>query len=186
MLVESSVSHRQARRQRRVIACLQYLPLTCLLAVGSLVFAMACVLAVMRAADRGPVYVVATVQAGLAHHPGVWVGRTVRVRGVVALCLTADSQSDPQDCSQEPAYLVDAVGVGGVLPLAWGRQDAVLAFLRRVPLVRQVVPPPTRPRWGMLATYRVQLRATAAGRCGVPRCYEALLLDAAPSSLDGG
>ncbi|HWE62684.1 MAG TPA: hypothetical protein VHB98_13300 [Chloroflexota bacterium] len=173
MIVGRDVSHRPACGRRRVNACLKYLPLICLLAVG---IAVAC------RTGRVPVYSIATVQAGLAHHPSVWVGRTVHVRGVAALCLTSDSQSDPQYCSQEPTYLVDAIRTGGVLPLAWGRQDAVRAFLRRVPLVRAVVAPPQTPRWWLLATYWVQLRATATGFCGIPPCYEALLLDAAPES----
>jgi hypothetical protein len=56
-------------------------PLTCLLAVGSVVLTVASVHALMRSTDRGPLYSVATVQAGLAHHPDAWVGRTMWVLG---------------------------------------------------------------------------------------------------------
>jgi hypothetical protein len=59
--------------------------LTCMLAVGSLVLAVGCMLGVARSADRWPVYAVATVQAGLAHRPSAWVGRTVWVRGVAVI-----------------------------------------------------------------------------------------------------
>jgi hypothetical protein len=38
--------------------------------------------------DRGRVYSVAQVQAGLVDQPEAWVGRTVRVRGIAALCLS--------------------------------------------------------------------------------------------------
>ena len=59
-----------------------------------------------RAAGRqvrhGPLYTVAQVQAGLAHQRGIWVGRTVRVRGSAVLCLSSDSQRDPQRCSRWP------------------------------------------------------------------------------------
>jgi hypothetical protein len=33
------------------------------------------------------VYVVAEIQAGMAHDPPVWLGRMVRVRGIVERCL---------------------------------------------------------------------------------------------------
>jgi hypothetical protein len=80
---------------------------------------------------------------------------------------------------------MDAVVTSPFLPLAWGRPAAVRALLRRVPLVSQLIAPPQTPRWWMPATYRVQLRA-AAGLCGVPPCYEALLLAAAPNGPIGG
>jgi hypothetical protein len=151
-----------------------------MIVLSAVALATACMLGPLRPAQHIAVYSVAQVQAGLAHHPGIWVGRTVRVRGVAAICLSSDMESDPQRCSHWPTYLVDAAVTGAVLPLAWGRLDAVRAFLRRVPPVSQMIAPPQTPRWWMPASYRVQLRA-AAGLCGVPPCYEALLLDAAPN-----
>jgi hypothetical protein len=123
--------------------------------------------------DQGPVYSVAQVQAELAHRPAAWVGRTARVRGIgIFFC---------QHCPQRQTYLANA-DANGVLPLAWGRQDRVLAFLRRMPQVGRLVPAPQRVRWGVVAIYRVQLRELAADSCPFAPwpCYEALLLDAAP------
>jgi hypothetical protein len=148
-----------------------------MIAVSALALATACMLGALRPAQHSAVYSVAQVQAGLAHHPGTWEGRTVRVRGVAAICLSSDIS---QRCSHWPTYLMDAVVISPFLPLAWGRLDALRAFLRRVPLGSQMIAPPQTPRWWMPATYRVQLRA-AVGLCGVPPCYEALLLDAAPN-----
>jgi hypothetical protein len=119
---------------------------------------------------QGLVYSVEQVQAELEHHPAAWVGRTARVRGIAILC---------QHCSQRQTYLVNG-DASGVLPLAWGRQDRVLAFLRRVPRVGRLVPAPQSVRWGVVATYRVQLRELPADSCSFAPCNEALLLDAAP------
>jgi hypothetical protein len=128
---------------------------------------------------RGPVYAVAPVQAGLAEQPRVWVGRTVRVRGWAEACLAARGAPPRLSCARWPAYLVDAdaAGVSGTVPLAWESQGAGWAFLRRLPWLRGLVPPPPTPRWNQPATYRVQLRAAV---CGVAPCYEADVLDAAP------
>jgi hypothetical protein len=144
-----------------------------------------------RAAGRqvrhGPLYTVAQVQAGLAHQRGIWVGRTVRVRGSAVLCLSSDSQRDPQRCSRWPTYLVtgDAGGASGVLPLTWGHQDDLPAFLHRVLPFAGLVPAAKAVHWGVVATYQVQLRAAPAGSCTIPPCYQALLLDAAPAALLG-
>jgi hypothetical protein len=127
---------------------------------------------------EGPVYSVATLQAGLARQPGVWLGRPVRVRGIVALCLSSDGQSDPPYCHGS-TYLMDASEASWVLPLAWGRQDSVLAVLRRVPLLSGLLPALQAVRWEEVATYRVELRTMPGEPCGTAACYEAVLLDAA-------
>jgi hypothetical protein len=49
-----------------------------------------------------------------------------------------------------------------------------------MPLVGRFVPRPQVVRWGMVMTYRVQLRPMPATVCGASTCYGALLLDASP------
>jgi hypothetical protein len=124
--------------------------------------------------SHDPVYPVAKVQAGLAHQPGVWVGRTVRVRGIAGVCLASDH---PQSCSHGPMYLMDAIRSDAVLPLVQGRQDAVPAFLRRLPLVGTVVPAPEVLQWYTIATYHVHLQIE---QLCPSTCYTAVLLDTAP------
>jgi hypothetical protein len=140
-----------------------------LILVGLLAGAIA-VAALAWPRDRDPVYSVAQVQVELAHRPAAWVGRTERMRGIAVLC---------QHCSQWQSYLATG-DASGVLPLAWGRPDRVLAFLRRLPQFGRLVPAAQRVRWGVEASYRVQLRELPADACPFAPCYEALLLDAAP------
>jgi hypothetical protein len=131
---------------------------------------------------QGPLYSVAQVQARLADDPHAWVGRTVQVRGLAVGCLASRSAPPLLSCGRWPAYLLDSdsAGAGGSLPLAWASQDGLRAFWLRVAPVGGLLPPPQTPRWGMPATYRVQLRATA---CSLAPCYAAILLDDAPGPL---
>jgi hypothetical protein len=68
------------------------------------------------------------------------------------------------------------------LPLAWGSADALLVFLRRLPLLGNLLPAPQRLHWGEVATYRVRVQAIPGSSCGSGACFEAVLLDAAPDS----
>jgi hypothetical protein len=110
------------------------------------------------------------VQRGLEHHPDAWLGRTVRVRGMV---YSADCS-----CRDRAPSLLGRDGAG-MLPVAGWEPDPLLAAQRRLPLVGGLVPEPQVARGGVLATYRVRLVAAAAA-CDAAPCYEALLLDAAP------
>jgi hypothetical protein len=56
----------------------------------------------------------------------------------------------------------------------------LLAALRRLTVVGQLVPAPPPMRWDTLTIYRVQLRSIAGEQCGAAICYEALLVDAEP------
>src|SRR5436190_8560365 len=60
--------------------------------VGLVLAVVGLVLAVVT--PVGPVYTVARVAAGLAHHPRAWVGRTVTVRGTLAVVVD-DNSADP-------------------------------------------------------------------------------------------
>jgi hypothetical protein len=138
----------------------------------------------IRSAE-GPVYSVATVQAGLADQPQAWVGRTVRVRGLAELCLAGGSAGDLplfQSCSQWPPSLADPDSGDArepPLPLTWDTQSQ-LDWLRSVPLLSRLVPPAPAPHPWTLAMYQVRLQRAPARLCGVPTCYEAQLVDAAP------
>jgi hypothetical protein len=153
-----------------------------LVALLSLLLAGLVVAAALSAGhgDQAPVYPVAAVQAGLARDPAAWLGRAVRVRGVAVLCVSSDSQSDPSLCSHGSTYLLDAAEANQVLPLAWAGSDPLLAVVRRVPLLGGLLPAPQVVHWAAVATYHVALRAVPGERCGVPSCFEALLLDAEP------
>jgi hypothetical protein len=96
-----------------------------LIALLGLVLTTSLLLAIIFAirGAEGPVYSVATLQAGLAHQPRIWLGWPVRVRGIAALCLSSDGQSDSPYCHGS-AYLMDAGGTSGILPLAWGVRTA--------------------------------------------------------------
>jgi hypothetical protein len=107
------------------------------------------------------------------------MGRTVQVRGIAAFCLASDSHRYGPFCGHWSVLLLDAGGTNAVLPLAWQRQDDLLAFLRSTPLLSQFVAPAQTLHWGLPATYRVELRAAEGDLCGPPPCYEAMLLDLA-------
>jgi hypothetical protein len=125
--------------------------------------------------DQGPVYTVAQVQAGLAHHPQAWVGRTVRMRGVAWRCL--GWAYGP--CLIPSPILTDPGAYTG-LGLTRRTATPLLAFVHALPLVDRLVPLEQASRWGVLASYRVQIRAVPIAACVYWPCYEALLLDAAP------
>jgi hypothetical protein len=133
----------------------------------------------IRSAE-GPVYSVATVQAGLAHQPGVWLGRTVRVRGLAVPpgCVVRESMLCVKESSGF-AYIVDPI-TGAVLPLSRGAANALLSVLRHLPLVGTLAPAAQTPHWGELTTYRAQLLVVPSASCTLAPCYQAALLDAAP------
>jgi hypothetical protein len=133
----------------------------------------------IRSAE-GAVYSVATLQAGLAHQPRVWLGRTVRVRGVAVPpgCVVRESML----CLKEPsgiAYIVDPITCT-FLPLSLGAANALLSLLRHLPLAGRLAPAAQTPHWGELTTYRVQLLVVPPASCALAPCYQAALLDAAP------
>jgi hypothetical protein len=121
--------------------------------------------------QAGAVYSVQEVQLGLAHDPAAWLGRTLRVRGMV--------YSASCSCRDRAPSLFDRDGAS-MLHVAGWEPDPLLAALRRLPLVGGLVPGPQVARGGVLATYRVRLLAAPAATCDAVPCYQAMLLDAAP------
>jgi hypothetical protein len=154
----------------------------CLLALLGLVLTTSLSLAIIFAirSAEGPVYSVATLQAGLAHQPGVWLGRTVRVRGVAVPpgCVVRESMLCLKE-SSGVAYIVDPITCA-FLPLSRGAANALLSLLRHLPLAGTLAPAAQTPHWGELTTYRAQLRVVPPARCALAPCYQAALLDAAP------
>jgi hypothetical protein len=141
----------------------------------------------------GPVYSVTELRAHLTHDPSAWVGRAVLVRGTATGCgfgrpcplLMVVQCAAPSPCRPirlPGMMLVDQPTAGWLrgLPVQLGAQNPQWAFLRRLPLVSRVVPPPQVVRWGIPAVYRVQLQPTQQSVCSSSPCYEAVLEDAAP------
>jgi hypothetical protein len=130
--------------------------------------------------SHGPVYSVAEVQAGLVVQPQAWVGRIVRVQGSATVCETRFEHGYFR-CTSEQPRLSDAGGAAAEpLLLVWEAPAPVWSALWRLPLLRGLLPAVQPVQWGVVATYRVQLRAAHASSCASPPCYQAVLLDAAP------
>ena len=140
------------------------------------------------------VYTVAELRTSLMRDPGAWVGHVVLVRGTVTgcgfgrLCPLVMVVRCPTPGPCRPIglpgmlLLVDQPTANWLrgLPVQLGTETSQLAFLRRLPLVGRVVPPPQVVRWGIPAVYRVQLQPANRSVCGSSPCYEAVLEDAAP------
>jgi hypothetical protein len=120
------------------------------------------------------VYTVSEVQAGLVRAPGLWIGRTVRVQGVVVGGRQWRDTRDGWTMIVQP-QLIDPAGTGD-LPLSRDSSGRRLRWLRGLPLLGRLLPRPQTLVWDQRATYRLELRTVAGRAC--PDCYEAVLLDA--------
>jgi hypothetical protein len=160
-------------------------PIVLLMVLSAIVVATGCALASVHLADQGPVYSVAAVRSHLEQDPWAWVGRTVQVRGLfvfgacdawldyyTGVCVSWQGLVDPDPSVGSP-----------VLPLTLGDPPRLLAALRRLAFLGDLMPAPQVLHPGTLATYRVQLQAIANSFCdtGVAGvCVKAVLLDPAP------
>lgn len=149
------------------------------------------------------VYSVREVRAGIARHPSAWLGRTVLVRAIASgawlpLAIGGPGSGSgftvmwfyggrgrplPSTRTILPSALLtdsstQAPAAG--LPLAFGGEDPLLSFLRRLPWIGRFMPRPRSLNWGSPAIYHVRLQSAPAGSCGHAICYEAVLLDAVP------
>jgi hypothetical protein len=133
---------------------------------------------------RSRVYTVAELRAGLHQDPGTWVGRTLRVRGVVMWCGATLTGLPTAPCIRGLAVLrgVTGAGEGSSLLLGRGQPDPAYAPLRGIPLLGYLLPAPAAFHWGVPATYTVEIVALPAARPDTKAMYdyEALLQDAAP------
>ncbi len=122
-----------------------------------------------------PPYTVAALRQMVAQNPKRWMGRTVRVQGVVVAYRQRRDSLDGW-VLLAPPRLTDPGGQGSWL-LVWGPPDPLLAWLRSVPLLGRVVPAAQTVSWGRVAIYRIQLRKMAGRVC--PERDAAVLVDAA-------
>jgi hypothetical protein len=129
------------------------------------------------------VYSLAQIDAHLAQQPERWMGRTLRLWALAQPCPNWGSPLNPIHCSALQTVLVDPddSALDPPLPLAAGSGDQLLGLLRTMPMLGRWLPV-QRLAWEHPATYHVRLHATQAGSCRPPPCYEAELLDAAPTS----
>jgi hypothetical protein len=143
--------------------------------LGILAIGAGCTFAVVHLADQGPVHSVAAVRAHLEREPRAWVGRVVRVQGVV---VTLGCQLWPSP--EGTVCLAWGEGLAGprgaaILPLTEEAPNRLVTLLQGVPVLGALVPPAEALHWGAMATYRVQLRAVPTGSCVFLPCYEMLL-----------
>ncbi len=128
------------------------------------------------ASEHEGIYAVPQVLQGLIRDPGAWVGRAVLVRGTAVQppigcapgrwCAVALFKTQrPQD---GPALLLEP-----------GPSDPLVAQLRHLPLVDNMVPGPQRLHLRASAVYRLLFQAVPGVSCGAEPCVNALLVDAA-------
>lgn len=128
-------------------------------------------------ADR--IYSVGALRAGLAANPAALIGRTVTVRA--AAVMGGQCPATASCVFAGPALVDPDAGMPSTwLPVTIGRPNGLLAWLRHVPLLGQLVPGPQQVEWGATHVYRVELRVASGRACGSTVCYEALIPDAVP------
>ena len=94
-----------------------------------------------------PVYSMADVQAGLAQHARLWVGRTILVRGRLTILGCTGR------CLGSTATLSDLSEGGQRLRVTWASVNPVLTLFLNAPIVGSVI----RRRIGGVGVYRVRL-----------------------------
>lgn len=152
--------------------------------VALLIVLSACLIAFAASSSAGvggSVYSLAGVQAGIAHAPAVWSGRTLRIAGRLRAAY-ADEMCAPRAayCDTRKHYLFDvaadapagtSIGGGltlvdaGIAPqapnpeltLLVGTPDPLLSRLRQIPLLKSLLPQPQAMRFGKGAVYRVRV-----------------------------
>jgi hypothetical protein len=132
--------------------------------------------------SRGvPIYSLAALRANLESDPTNWLGRTARVHAIPVLqwCFVWTVPS-PRCALQEPALVSPKTNTDAPLPLAWGSAPPLLAFLRQVPLLGAVAPPPQVIQWARPGIYRVQVLVASCFAVGMGPCYKATVLDSSP------
>lgn len=155
-----------------------------LLTAGTLALSLGSAIVVTHL-HTGPVYSLAQIQTELADHPHAWVGRTVLVRGVAEPCPWWGQTARLRQCADQPLVLVPAPADprANPLPLRQQAPTQLLALLRGLPLLHDLVSPSPAVLVFRPARFRVHVHTLAASACGGrSTCYEALL-DAAPGAF---
>ena len=150
------------------------LPAVALLCLGVLA-----VTRVLAPSSAGPIYSVGALQAGLERDPGRWVGRTLHVRAVAESCADRTGGSPSPCIDPRPALFDTGPQPKAVLLLL--PDDAApttRAWLRRLPILGSLIPPPPVPRWGVVMDYTLQARPVSCSSLRSSPCfyYAALLL----------
>lgn len=161
-----------------------------LLAAAGVVLAAALVglpaWAVAHRPDPGSLYTVTQVVDGTLRHPKEWEGRTVRVQANASVSLQTVFRSGAQGARSTPQILLfpppdprhPSLLQDGTIRVLIGREDGVLALLRRVPLIGGAASAPQRVSLTHPGTYRIRVQSATEG-CNFSPCITALLVDAA-------
>lgn len=180
MSIRQGLPRTTARGQHHVISYLKPLTplfLTLLLLGGSVRAAAA-----YTGQGPEPVYSVDQIRADLREQPTAWVGRTVRVHGILEGAFVYCDPTHP--CPPVVFGMIDAANMdapqGHLLRMTLASPSPLWATLRRLPLIDAFAPPLQMVRFGLPTTYRLQLRAAPAfcRRTNGVMCYQGVLVDA--------
>src|SRR5690349_9334689 len=132
-----------------------------------------------RLQGDGAVYSAQEVQTGLQHYPRDWLGRTIRVHGVIVGYTTSTAGpssyflAQPDLGSGWSGSLSDPSSVAGPFVFETGATEpnTLLTWLRRVPILDRVVPG-ERAGGAQDSTYQVKIvDASADPACSTRPCY---------------
>jgi hypothetical protein len=130
-----------------------------------------------------PVYALSVLRAHLAQDQATWVDRPLWVRGMVEPCPWWEATARVRRCAGASLVLVAGLAdqVAAPLPLRPKAPNALLAVLRGVPILRDLVAPSRAVPVFAPACFHVQVHRLPAQACGGSSpCYAAVLLDGVP------
>jgi hypothetical protein len=145
-------------------------------AAGILLIAGLVTSVVTPSAQRESIYAVQQVLLGLTRDPSAWIGRAVLVRGTA---MQPPIGCAPSQWCSVALFKAQRPRIGPALLLEPGPSDPLVAQLRHVPLVDQIMPGPQRVHLSTPAVYRLLFQAVPGISCGPSPCVNALLVDPA-------
>jgi hypothetical protein len=154
------------RRLRAAVALLLGLGLTTVYAL----------VAIPMSKATTPLYSVAGLHATLAHHPGAWSGRVVRVRGILEGPFVFCGETRP--CPPATLGLIDTedqiMGPDRYLPVTSEAEALPLRLLRQIPLLSSFLSAPQSLQFGQMAVYTLRVAADPilCSRNTALLCYE--------------
>jgi hypothetical protein len=144
-----------------------------------------------RAQPEGPIYSELQVVKGLTSHPQLWVGRTIRVRGISSDLICSGTCSDSPGPPQLEAILrgewlptlrdtSNTEGPGpSDLPILLKPRSSLVEMFSRIPGLGSLLPGRT-VAWKTPAVYQLRIQARPC-IMGIDYCYEGVLTDAIPT-----